>query len=250
MGMQHSKPVVALREATALIRELWRGETVTVQGETVVFRGGELNFKTRHNIPILIASSGRQILRLAGEVADAVMLGDMASTRVIAPALEEVRRGAERGGRSLNGVPLIARANVILSDDPAAARAPMRPWIAVGLWHTYPKWDYYFNYAPEWEARFQSIRTFIEQYGGKPRNVGDGGLIAEYAGLISDDLVRDAALAGTVEEVARQIVEIAAAGVTQITLYPMPLEGQTLESVLERFVREVLPAVAHIQKGT
>jgi hypothetical protein len=78
-------------------------------------------------------------------------------------------------------VPFLSRANLILSDDPAAARAPMRPGIAVGLWHMYPRWDYCFNYSPEWDERFQAIRTFIEQQGGKPRNVGDFGLIAEYS---------------------------------------------------------------------
>jgi 5,10-methylenetetrahydromethanopterin reductase len=248
MGLQHTKPIVALREAITLIRRLWAGETVSVQGEMVAFYGGELNFRARRDIPILIASSGRQILRLAGEIADSVMLGDIASARVIAPALAEVQRGADCAGRSLARVPLIARANLILSDDPAAARAPMRPWIAVGLWHTYPKWNYYFNYSPDWEERFRPIKDFIERHGGKPRNVGDYPLIAEYAELIPDDLVRDAALAGTVDEVARQIVEIAATGVTQITLYPMPLEGQTIESVLERFVQEVLTAVARLQK--
>lgn len=248
MGIAPARPVAALREAIALIRRLWAGENVTVQGEVIAFHGGELNFKARPNIPILIASSGRQILRLAGEVADSIMLGDLASARVIAPALDEVRRGAERSGRSLDGVPLIARANLILSDDPSAARAPMRPWIAIGLWNTYPKWEYYFNYSPEWDERFKTIRAFIEHHGGKPRNVGDFKLIAEYTDLIPDDLVRDAALAGTPDDVAEQIVEIAATGVTQITLYPMPLGGQTLESVLERFVGEVLPAVERLQQ--
>jgi 5,10-methylenetetrahydromethanopterin reductase len=240
MGLRQSRPVAALREAITLIRRLWAGETVTMQGEVIAFHGGELNFRARPDIPILIASSGHQILRLAGEMADSIMLGDLASARVIAPALAEVRRGAERSGRSLAGVPLIARANLILSDDPSAARAPMRPWIAVGLWHTYPRWDNAFNYSPEWDERFKDMRAFIERHGGKPRNVGDFTLIAEYTDLIPDELVRDTALVGTSDEVVQQIVELASTGITQIALYPMPLEGQTIESVLERFVGEVL----------
>lgn len=164
LAVHQVKPVAALRESITLIRRLWAGETVTMQGEVIAFHGGELNFKARPDIPILIASSGRQILRLAGEMADCVMLGDLASARVIAPALAEVRHGAERTGRSLTGVPLIARANLILSDDPSAARAPMRPWLAVGLWQMYPRWDYYFSYSPEWDERFKAIRAFIGRY--------------------------------------------------------------------------------------
>ncbi|MBK8021166.1 MAG: LLM class flavin-dependent oxidoreductase [Chloroflexi bacterium] len=248
MNLHQTKPVVALREAIGLIQQLWAGETVTVEGEVVSFHGGELNFKARPDIPVVIATSGRQILRLAGEVADGVMLGDLASARVITAAMAEVKRGAERAGRSLDNVKFFSRANLILSDDPAAARAPMRPWIANGMWHMAGKWEYFLNYSPDWEERFQEIKAFIERQGGRPRNVGDLALIAPYTSLVSDDLVRDAALAGTVEEVARQIVEIAGTGVHEVTLYPMALEEQTLESVLERFVSEVLPAVKQMQK--
>lgn len=248
MGLKQTKPPTALREAIELIRQLWAGGTVTYQGKTVAFHGGELNFKSPPDIPILVATSGRQILRLAGELADGVMLGDMASARVIVPALEEVRRGAELAGRSLAGVPLIARANLIISDDPAEARKPMRPWIAIGLWYTHPRWDYYFNYTPEWDERLRPIKEFIERQGGKPRNVGDFNLIAEYTDLIDDDMVCDASLAGTVDDVVKQIVEIAGTGITQITLYPMPLAGQTIESVLHEFVQQVMPRVEDILK--
>ena len=173
LGVKQPKPVKALREAIDLMRRLWAGETVTTEGEIVSFYGGELNFKPPSNIPIHIATSGRQILRLAGEIADGVWLGDLASPRVIAPALAEVRRGAARAGRSLDGFPLISRANVILSSDAAAARAPMRGWIATSLWYTYPKWDYHFNYAPEWEERLKPFKDFLEKFGRKPRNVDD-----------------------------------------------------------------------------
>src|SRR5262249_62083704 len=104
-----------------------------------------------------------------------------------------------RSGRSLAAVNFLSRANLILSDNPAAARALMRMWIAVSLWNTYPRWDSYFNYTPEWDQRFEPIKTFIERHGAKPRNVSDFALIATHSELISDDLVHDAALSGTVE---------------------------------------------------
>jgi 5,10-methylenetetrahydromethanopterin reductase len=249
LGVKQPKPVTALREAIGLMRRLWAGETVTTEGEIVSFYGGELNFKPPADIPIHIATSGRQILRLAGEIADGVWFGDLASPRVIEPALAEVRRGAERAGRSLDGFPLISRANLILSDDAAAAREPMRGWIATSLWYTYPKWDYHFNYTPEWEERLKPFKEFLEKFGRKPRNVDDFKLVAQYQHLITDDMVRDGALAGTVDDVVRQIVEVAATGVTQITLYPVPLAGQTIESVLEQFAAEVKPRVERALAG-
>jgi 5,10-methylenetetrahydromethanopterin reductase len=250
LGMDNPKPVVALREAIPLIRQLLAGETVTVDGELTSFSNGELNFKARGDIPVLIATRGKLILRLAGEMADEVMFGDIATPRTIGMAMGEVRRGAERVNRSLDGVPIISRVNLILADDTNTAREPMRGWMAVSLWHSYPRWNSYFNYTPEWDEHFAPLREFVERHGGKPRNVGDFEMIAEHAHLITDDLVRDAALAGTVEDVARQIVEITnETDVTQITLYPMPLEGQTIESVLEKFAREVLPEVERLQQA-
>ena len=243
MGLKQPKPVAALREAIDLIRRLWAGETVTVEGKVISFYGGELNFSSPPDIPIYIASGGRQILRLAGEIADGIMLGDIASVNVIEPALAEVWQGAKRSNRSLEGIPVISRANLILSDNATAARDPMRPWIATGLWYTYPNWDYYFNYTPEWEERMLPFKNFLDKFGRKPRNVDDFKLVADYKDLITDDMVRDAAFAGTVDDVAEQIVEVAASGVTQITLFPVPLEGQTFQSTLEKFVNEVQPRV-------
>ena len=248
MGMDNPKPAVALREALEVIRPLLAGETVTYEGELIGFHGGELNFKARADIPVLIASRGKLVLRLAGEMADEVMLGDIATPRTINMAMAEVRKGAARVNRSLEGYPVISRANLILADDADTARAPMRAWMAVSLWHSYPRWNSYFNYTPEWDEHFKPLKEFVERHGGKPRNVGDFEMIAEHAHLITDDLVRDAALAGTVEDVAQQIVDIEAqTDVTQITLYPMPLEGQTIQSVLDRFVGEVLPAVERLK---
>jgi 5,10-methylenetetrahydromethanopterin reductase len=210
LGMKQPKPVTALREAISLMRRLWAGETVTTEGEIISFYGGELNYKSPPNIPIHIATSGRQILRLAGEIADGVWFGDLASPRVIEPALAEVRRGAARAGRSLDGFPLISRANLILSDDAAAAREPMRGWIATSLWYAYPNWDARFNYSPDMEERLKTFKDFVVEFGRKPRNVDDFKLVAQFQHLITDDLVQDAALAGTVDDVVKQIVAAAA----------------------------------------
>lgn len=46
----------------------------------------------------------------------------------------------------------------------------------------------------------------------------------------------------------KQIVEIAGTGITQITLYPMPLVGQATKSVLHEFVQQVMPRVEDILK--
>jgi 5,10-methylenetetrahydromethanopterin reductase len=208
-----------------------------------MFGDGQLNFKPRPDIPILIASGGRQILRVAGELADLVMLGDLGSAFVINQAMKEVEQGAARAGRSLRDIPAISRVNLILSQEVAEVRNLMKPWILMSLWHTYPNWEYFFFYTPEMEERLKPFKDFIEaRGGGKPRNVGDYALVSPYRDLITDEMVRHSALAGNVDDVVEQIVEIAGTGINHITIYPMALPGQDVESVLMRFVDEVLPA--------
>ncbi len=243
MGIQRQKIVRTLREAIELIRRLWAGGTVAYEGETVAFHSGELNFPARQDIPILVASAGPQVLRLAGEMADAVMLGDLASPAAIRKALTYVAEGAARIGRSPDDLFRITRLNLILSEDLEAACDLMRPWITGELWHTYPRWETLMTYRPEWEDQLRPLREFIERYGGKPRNVDDFKLVSGYNRLITTEMVCEKALVGNVEQVVAQIQEIAGAGIQEITLYPLPLEGQDVETILAAFFERVMPGV-------
>jgi alkanesulfonate monooxygenase SsuD/methylene tetrahydromethanopterin reductase-like flavin-dependent oxidoreductase (luciferase family) len=90
MGVRRARTVHSLRQAVHTIRRLWAGETVTVEEEAFVLRQTKLNFPVRRDIPILLASAGPQILRLAGEVADMAMLGDLGSAEVLTRALAQV----------------------------------------------------------------------------------------------------------------------------------------------------------------
>ena len=241
MGVRRGKTVRSLRTAIDVIRRLWAGETVSLEDEAFVLRDIRLDFPARGDIPILLASSGKQILRLAGEVADEVMLGDLGSSAVLAPALAEVERGAAKAGRSVGTMNRIARLNLVLSDDLEAARQAVCPWILAFLWHTYPDWSRLLDYTPDWEERLQPLKDFIAARGDKPRNVGDREQVLQFGPLLPDHLVRRYALAGPASDVVDQIGEIAACGVTQVTLYPTPLPGQTGELVLHEFFERVLP---------
>lgn len=241
MGVQRGKTVRTLRQAIDAIRRLWAGETVSIEDEAFVLRSANLNFPARRDIPILLASSGRQVLRLAGEAADEVMLGDLGSSAVLGPALAEVERGAARVGRNVGTMNRIARLNLVLAEDIEAAREAIRPWILAYLWHAYPDWSNLFDYSPDWEARLQPLKEFIVSRGGKPRNVGDRQQVLQFGSLLPDRLVGRYALAGRAPDVVEQIGEIAACGITQVTLYPTPILGQTNESVLQDFIERVLP---------
>src|SRR5882672_7739259 len=61
-GYGNPKPVAALRESTQLMQRLWRGETVSIDGEIVKFKDGALDWKPAAIPQLYIASRGPQIL--------------------------------------------------------------------------------------------------------------------------------------------------------------------------------------------
>jgi alkanesulfonate monooxygenase SsuD/methylene tetrahydromethanopterin reductase-like flavin-dependent oxidoreductase (luciferase family) len=115
------------------------------------------------------------------------------------------------------------------------------PWILAYLWHAYPDWSKLFDYTPDWDEHLKPLREFIAARGDKPRNVGDREQVLQFSRLLPEPLVRRYALLGRPEEIAGQISEIAACGITQLTVYPTPLQGQTTESAFAEFVERVLP---------
>ncbi len=62
-----------LREAVAIIRLLWRGETCSHQGQFYHMDSARIYDLPREAIPIVIGVSGEKSTRLAGEVADGIM---------------------------------------------------------------------------------------------------------------------------------------------------------------------------------
>jgi len=96
-----SPPVTAIREAVELLRPFMRGERVDFGGRTYSFRGADIDFESRP-VPIYIAARGPRLLRLAGEVADGVIIGSLTSREGLEYALENVMQGLERSNRDLS----------------------------------------------------------------------------------------------------------------------------------------------------
>jgi 5,10-methylenetetrahydromethanopterin reductase len=244
LGLRQTKPVTATREAIQLMRWLWAGERVDVQGEVISFLDGQLEFKPPgHHIPVTMAATGRKMLELAGEMADGIIIGDYASASTLGKAMEHVRRGSDYSSRSLQDLHIAARVNVIMCEDRRLGLDMIKPWIAVSLWFTHPRWDYFLDYSPAWEDHFAPLKTFIEARGDKPRNVGDYALVDPYIHLVTDEMVYHRHMVGSAEEIAAQICSLPPVGINRVTIYPVPTEGQTEISVIQAFADQVVPRV-------
>jgi 5,10-methylenetetrahydromethanopterin reductase len=89
MGIPREGPLAVMRETIEIMRRLWSGEKVTWQGEHYRLDAAQSSLGAQ-DIPIWLAVRGPQLLKLAGQQADGVILMAKAD---LGPALELVEQG-------------------------------------------------------------------------------------------------------------------------------------------------------------
>ena len=84
-----------MREYVALLRECWSGETVTFEGDFWQVKRFRLGMRLGERRPkIVLAALNPQMLRLAGEIADGVLLNYIPANHV-PTAVAQVREGGD-----------------------------------------------------------------------------------------------------------------------------------------------------------
>ena len=137
-GQRFAKQLQRTREYVAVLRMALARERVQFHGETLQLPlpdgpGKALKLTispVQERIPIYIAAIGPKNTALAGEIADGWIPTLFSPEHVseLRPLLEE---GAARSGKSLDGFDIAPTVNVFVTDDLAAARDAMRPFIAL-----------------------------------------------------------------------------------------------------------------------
>jgi 5,10-methylenetetrahydromethanopterin reductase len=122
-GVEPVKPIKVMREYVAALRGLLAGEAVTIEGEVNTLRGGHLNIAAAAAVPIMVASTGPQMLALAGEIGDGVVLSTGLTLTMMRQCLDYAAAGAKRKGRDPAAVRSVGFVNLAVSEDGKAARA-------------------------------------------------------------------------------------------------------------------------------
>jgi 5,10-methylenetetrahydromethanopterin reductase len=103
VGITRAKPLRAMREIITSVRALLHNETVTFNGEFVHLDGVELDYvyqeRRPKDVPIYLGATGLQMMELAGEIADGVVLNYLVSPDYNKTAIEALAKGAEKVGR-------------------------------------------------------------------------------------------------------------------------------------------------------
>jgi 5,10-methylenetetrahydromethanopterin reductase len=105
VGIERRKPLLAMRETVEVLRRLLRMERVTFQGEFWHLTEVELDVvhgrREPRQVPIYVGATGDQMLRLAGEIGDGVLLNYCVPPEYNDKALELIDQGAKKSGRRL-----------------------------------------------------------------------------------------------------------------------------------------------------
>jgi 5,10-methylenetetrahydromethanopterin reductase len=124
-GVEPIKPIKIMRDYVETLRALWAGKPVTYEGKLHKLRGAKMVFDQGQQYPIYIASTGPQMLKLAGEISDGVLLSaglTLASTR---RCLELASAGVQAKKRNPAALRKCSFINFNISQDGATARTAM-----------------------------------------------------------------------------------------------------------------------------
>ena len=124
-GIAFERPLKRTRETVEVVRAFLDGEKVEHEGEFFSTRSHRLFAPPPAPVPIVVGALNPASLRQAGEIGDGVALNQLAPWNVPA-VLEEVRTGAERAGKRLDDLEVVARLFCLVTDDVPAAREIVR----------------------------------------------------------------------------------------------------------------------------
>jgi alkanesulfonate monooxygenase SsuD/methylene tetrahydromethanopterin reductase-like flavin-dependent oxidoreductase (luciferase family) len=251
-GETRAHPIAAVRDAVAICRGMWRGEEVSYTGAVLNVQGARMNFRTRPDIPILIAGRGRGMLSLAGEIADVVHMASwFINVTHYRTNLDAVRAGAERAGRKLADLEIDVSIPVCISKDRERARRAARRLAGQAiLWMAGV--DRYSQLRTDWRppTEFNVDRDVIEALRTRWDMWSQPDLPAELAALIADDVLDQFTVAGEPGECAERLGRIAAERpeATGIRIQAHPPYGMPSYAGYAETVRGMGEAIARVNR--
>jgi alkanesulfonate monooxygenase SsuD/methylene tetrahydromethanopterin reductase-like flavin-dependent oxidoreductase (luciferase family) len=120
-----TKPVTQMREYASIVRAILDGETPPA-GEFFNTRFAFMGYGPFPDLPIYIAALSPNMLKLAGELGDGVMLWLCNPDYIRDVVMPAVAEGRERAGKTMEGFDVVAAVPVAVADDREGALARMR----------------------------------------------------------------------------------------------------------------------------
>lgn len=240
---------------------------VFVNGVRSVLRGGDFTradgmierlvnpvppwFDVDKDIPIFVAAGGPRGLRVAGRVADGVLVGGVADPKVIGRAREILASGAAEASRPAGEIEVCVTPSLAVTDQPMGENELKE---SLGPKSLGPALTFRRLCTEVYGSDSAVVRqlTAIED---AYQRFGAGGLDASekqvrrlegymttleewQRPLVTDELLDLTSIHGTVDECAARIAELAEAGVNRLILSPSPQHVVDALGLLKPTIRE------------
>ncbi len=217
-GLPFEKPLAQLREAVTIIRMVLAGERVNFEGEVHRLKNFRLLISPPPQpVPIYLGALGPKMLRLAGEIADGVLL-NWIPPEAVPESIRQIEIGAQRAGRSLGDFEIACFIRVSVTDDPE----PARQWLAREITgycivDAYARFFTACGFGAEVEAVNRAWRT------------GDrSGAVKQISPRFLDGL----GVVGSADFCRHRVRDFAKAGLTQPVVFPFSPDPSPFPSLL------------------
>ncbi|MGO9557464.1 MAG: LLM class flavin-dependent oxidoreductase [Acidimicrobiales bacterium] len=225
VGVHRTRPLVAMRETVEAVRALLADETVTYDGEFVHLDGVELDYvyqeRRPKDVPIYIGATGMQMMELAGEIADGVVLNYLVSPTYNAAAMQHLEIGASRAGRSVDDLDRPQLVVCSLDADRSAALDNARILVTQ-----------YLGQQPHIMKASGVPQSLLDEIGHVLTWPATREQVEEAAKLVPDDIVQMITASGSVEECQEKVAEYVRGGCTCPVLYPL---GDDVHAMIDAF---------------
>jgi alkanesulfonate monooxygenase SsuD/methylene tetrahydromethanopterin reductase-like flavin-dependent oxidoreductase (luciferase family) len=221
-----------MRDVVPMLRDLMAGKPVRADGHEL-----RMLWAGQPDVPILMAASGPRNLRLAGALADVVMMQVGVHPAACRWGVEHVRAGAEAAGRDPAEVEITLYTAMVVSDDLDWARGQTK-WAAACAR----------NHLTDVARRVpdhgmpEPIMRLVEMPESDYDYAGHLDPSVE-RGAYPTEVVDDFGFAGPPERIVEMLQALAEVGVDEVA--PCYLNGRLEE--MEIVGREIVPAVAALR---
>jgi 5,10-methylenetetrahydromethanopterin reductase len=214
VGIDRQRPLTVMREVVTVVRALLANETVSFDGYYVHLDGVELDYvyqeRRPKQVPIYIGATGMQMLELAGEIADGVVLNYLVSPDYNDRAMERVQIGLERSGRKLADFDRPQLVVCSVHEDEATALDMARLMVTQ-----------YLGQQPHIMAASGVPQSLLDAVGEVLTWPATHEQVEAASRLVPDEIVRMLTASGTPAQARARVAEYMAHGATCPVLYPL-----------------------------
>lgn len=238
IGADRGRFVEVTRDGIVAMRRLLAGETVSMKNEAFAIEGVKLEFAPSGHVSFYVASTTRSAFRMAGAVADGVIVGDVADPEAMRSVIAEVHAGAREAGRNPDDVSIVSWTTTICTEDAPVTFELMRRRLlpsTIGTMSEYSR-----SLVGVDQDTFAAVSEAFKQR--TPIS----------ASALDDQIIDRVALVGSATRIAERLRALEAVGVDRIGMrMPGALLGLLdLDANLMRLSNELMPMMRPAAVGT